>query len=324
MLLSRGGLVSMETMNKDYYQVLGVSRSASKDEIRKAFKQLARKYHPDVNKGDRGAEEKFKSLSEAYEVLSDDEKRKKYDMFGSADFQGFPGGGGTYTHTSGPFSGSGNVNFEDLGDIFGDLFGNMGPSPFQRRRGRGATQRTAQPQKGRDFHYKIDLDFLEAVQGCEKNIRVNNLTLKVKIPEGIHHGGKIRLAGKGEPGLYGGEHGDLYIETQVGPHPYFIREGDDIHLTLPLTLIEALNGTQVKVPTIDGAVTLKIPPHSQNGQRLRLKNKGALSMKTKVRGDQLVILEVRLPDRLDKKTSKQITEILEDKQPDPRVGLWNI
>lgn len=302
-------------MSKDYYQILGVSRTASDEEINKVFKKLARKYHPDMNQGDKKAEDRFKEISEANEVLSNKEKRKKYDAFGSADFEGFS----KNPFQGDPFQGgrvkySTHFDMDDLGDLFGDVFGaGMG----SKRRGFGFE--TAEPRRGKDLVFSIPLDFLEAVQGCEKKIRLSNhVTFNVKIPPGVDSTDKIRLAEKGEPGLGGGPAGDLYIQPQVEPHPCFRRNGFDIELDLPLTLSEALTGTRIKVPTIDGEVELKIPAGSQSGQKLRLKGKGIHHKKTKTRGDQYVILQIRLPQNLDARTQKELLSLLEGTEKSPR------
>lgn len=315
-------------MSKDFYKTLGVSKNSSQEEVRKAFKKLARKYHPDVNQGDKSAEEKFKNISEAYDVLSDPKKRSQYDTFGSEGPQGFPGGG-SYTYTQDPFKGgrggfSGNFDDVDLGDIFEDVFGfsqQAGATSRQSRGKRSYTSYGNQP-KGRDITYYVDLDFMEAIQGGKKKIQFKNgEILNVTIPAGITPGNKIRLAGKGEPSMPGGPRGDLYIEPRIAPHPYFERVDDDIKLDLPLTIVEAIEGTKVKLPTVDGMVELKIPPNSQSGQKLRLKGKGALNINTKKRGDQYVVLQIKIPLDLDETTQKNLKNIFTN-QKDPRVGLW--
>lgn len=310
-------------MSQNYYDILGVSRSASKDEIKKAFKSLARQYHPDRNKDDKSAEDKFKEVNEAYKVLSDDQKRKNYDMFGSADAQGFPGGGNyQYTYSGGgnPFSaGGGAADFGDLGDILGDLFGGVRSGPKQRRRGFGfdpsgfaSQENPYKASKGKDLYFSIDLDFLEAAKGCEKKIRLGNgASFTVKIPAGVTSESKIRLSGKGEPGYHGGASGDLYIQPKIKAHPYYKRDAYDISLNLPITLLEALEGAKITVPTIDGSVDLKIPSGSQSGQKLRLKGRGIQKSKNGDRGDQYVILMLQLP-KLSKKKIESLKEIVQD------------
>lgn len=314
-------------MAKDYYQILGVAKGASVEEVRKSFKKLARKYHPDVNPGDKKAEERFKELSEAYDVLSDPKKKKNYDTYGSADFQGFPGGGGggAYSYSSyGPFGqgrtgGAGGFDMNDLGDIFGDLFTGAASSRTKRGPRRAYDTRTAQPAKGKDLTFSVDLDFLEAIRGTEKTVRLSNgATFRVKIPAGITDGAKIRLAGKGEPGMYGGESGDLFIEPHVREHAFFKRDGNDIVVELPLRISEAIEGATVRVPTIEGDVQLKIPAGAQSGQKMRLKGRGVVNPKTQTSGDQYVILQIHLPQQLDSKEKESLLALLKDKEPDPR------
>jgi len=312
-------------MAQDYYATLGVPKGSSVDDIRKAFKKLARKYHPDVNPGDKKAEDQFKKISEAYEVLSNPEKKKKYDTYGTADFEGFPGGGGrSYTYTQGgPFGGGrgGSAQFDmgDLGDIFGDIFtgGFGGATGAGGGRSRRTYTRGAQyaPIRGKDLNFTLDLDFIEAVQGCEKKIRLaNGVAFNVRIPAGVHEGGKIRLAGKGEPGHNGGEAGDLFIVPAIKPHAYFRRDGLNIEMDLPITLEEAFEGAKIKVPTIDGTIELKIPAGIQSGQKMRLKGKGILDAKTKVQGDQFVIIQIKYPADLDEASKKTIIDLLKGKQ----------
>lgn len=337
-------------MAKNYYQILGLPKGAGGEEVSKAFKKLARKHHPDMNPGDKKAEEKFKELSEAYEVLSNPEKKKKYDTFGSADFEGFPeagfpgagfpgggvpGGGQSYTYTYGPGGGARGggkgFDFEDLGDIFGDIFsgglgglgkkkkGGFRPQGF-RPEGFG---RTPAGQRGKDLRFSLNLDFLEAIKGGEKKIRLpNGVAFNVKIPAGVQDGARIRLTGKGEPGLAGGEPGDLYIEPRVAPHPFFKRVGNDIELEVPLSLSEALTGGKIKIPTLEGSGELKIPAGAQSGQKLRLKGKGVVNMKTKETGDLFVILQIKVPESLDPKTKEELLKLLKNKQGDLRAHFW--
>ncbi len=317
-------------MAKDYYQTLGLQKGASEDEVRKAFKKLARKHHPDLNPNDKKSEEKFKEIAVAYDVLSNPEKKKKYDTYGSADFEGFPGGGGR-SYSYGPFGqggtmGGGRVNFDmdDLGDIFGDLFtggfGKKKKTAGFRPEGFG---RSPAGQRGKDLHFSIELTFLEAAKGCDKKLRLpNGVSFNVKIPAGVADGAKIRLAGKGEPGLMGGEQGDLYIEPRVAPHPFFKRAGDDIEIEVPITVKEALEGGKIKIPTLDGSVDLKIAAGSQSGQKLRLKGKGVANMQTKTPGDLYVLLQIVIPPSLDSKTKGELIHLLHKKEPDPRAHFW--
>ena len=310
--------------NEDYYQTLGVSKTASQEEIGKAFKKLARKYHPDVNPGNKKAEEMFKKLSEAYEVLSNPEKRKKYDAYGTADFEGFPGGGGAGYN---PFTGGGqaqystNFDFGDLGDIFSSVFTGGGAGSKRRKKSTyQAYQDTSQEgARGKDLYFTIELDFIEAAKGAEKNIQLpNGISFKVKIPAGVTEESKIRLPGKGEPGFYGGKAGDLYIQPKIKPHPYFKRNGDDIELDLPITITEALEGAKVRLPTLDGFVELKISPNAQSGQKLRLRGKGLHNSKTNTTGDEYAILRIVLPSHLDQETRDQLLKLLHSKEQNLR------
>jgi DnaJ-class molecular chaperone len=277
-------------MAANLYDTLGVKRDASADDIRKAYRKLAKKLHPDVNPGSKTAEDKFKAVSGAYEVLSDPKRRAAYDEFGDAALQGgfdpakareyarwqdrrtrgFDTQGG---HQGGP---QGPVDFD-----FAEL--------FNRRRS---------PTRGQDIRATFQMDLRQAVEGAEVAIDVPEQgTVRVRIPPGADTGSVIRLPGKGAVGVRGGPAGDLVIETEVLPHPVLRREGLDLYLKLPVTLDEAYNGASVDVPTFEGTVVLKIPPRSQNGARLRLRGKGIERKAT--RGDFFVELDVRMPDRAD-------------------------
>lgn len=274
---------------RDPYVVLGVSRDASADEIRRAYKKLARKYHPDVNAGDRAAEERFKEVSAAYDVLGDPQKRKRYDRFGSTEGFGHAGGPG----------GFGGAGFEDL---FGSIFGGgarSGPfanGPFGGGSfGGGRTRRAA--ARGRNVEREIEVDFLDAVNGGE--IRVTGeagAALVVKIPPGSDDGARIRVAGQGEPGRGGGPAGHLILVLRVRPHPFFRREGDALSLDLPVTIPELVRGAEVQVPTPTGPVTMRIPARSRSGQRMRLRGRGIPRGKSGARGDLYVRLVAVLPD----------------------------
>jgi DnaJ-class molecular chaperone len=311
---------------KDYYNVLGVSKNASGDEIKKAFRNLARKYHPDINPGDKKAEEKFKDVQQAYEVLSDPEKKKSYDMFGEAGFQGRPGGYQThYTTNFGDFGENinfgGASGFSSFEDIFSEIFGSRGgrrESPGRR------------PTKGRDVEYQIEIDFNTAIKGGTRDIKIaresngknySTETISVKIPSGVDNGSKIRVAGKGEPGKHSGKRGDLYLKVKVAPHPIFKRTKNDIFLDLPVTIFEAALGAEVKVPTIDTTANLKIPPGIQNGTKMRLKGKGVLNPKTRERGDQYVNIVVSMPDALSDTEKKKFEELSESINYNPRLKI---
>lgn len=323
---------------RDYYKILGVSKNASKEDIKKAYRSLARKYHPDLNPDDKMAEEKFKELQEAHEVLSDEEKRKTYDMFGSAEFR--PGGQTTWRRAGDPGGSSyqytySSKDFPGFEDIFKDIFGFRGDPRARRGTGRGAggTFRDIftyasreKPTKGKDLEYQIEIDFNTAIKGGVRDIsisrqKLNNVItekLSVKIPPGVATGSKIRVQGKGESGGRG-EKGDLYLRIKVKPHPMFKRKQDDIYLELPITYYEAALGKQVDVPTIDGTAKVSIPSGVQNGTKLRLKGKGVQNVKTKVRGNQYVEIKIVMPDNI-KESDKEIFEKLAESSPyDPRT-----
>lgn len=299
----------------DYYHLLGVTRTATQDEIKKSFKKLARQYHPDLNPGDKAAEKKFKEMSEAYDVLSDPEKRKKYDQFGSG-FANFAGGGagapggGFY---GGPFQGGGfqqgNIDFEDL---FSDLFATAG-GPARNRRGGG--RRTA-GRPGSDVEATIELDFVEAALGGEKRLSLGpNKTFTVRVPPGAKTGSRLKISGKGQEGTGGYPPGDLYVNVIVREHPYFKREGNDILLETSVGLGEVLSGARITVPTLTGTVEVKIPKGASSGIKLRLKGKGIVDSKTKHPGDQYVILKIELPPDLKDEDAEKVAEIISQYPP---------
>ncbi|MBI3399522.1 MAG: DnaJ domain-containing protein [Deltaproteobacteria bacterium] len=295
---------------KDYYEILGVGRNASEDEIKKAYRNLARKYHPDLHPGNKAMEAKFKEINEAYEILKDHKKREQYDRFGSSVFEppGFEGAR-TYTYPGG------TINIEDLGfdiggieDIFGDIFG----SKARAKRG---------PLKGEDIEYALEISFDQAINDTEVRLTMNGEKITVKIPAGVKDGSRVRVAEKGKPGMFGGPQGDLYIVTHVKPHPYFRRENDDIYLDVPITITEAALGAKVHIPTIDGKALLAIPPGTQSGQKLRLKGKGVLHIKDKGRGDQYVIIKIAVPKDLDQKSKNLLEEFQRLNPYDPRKNV---
>ncbi len=318
---------------KDYYQILGVSPTASQAEIKKIYRDQVKKYHPDVTKGDKAKEEKFKDISEAYGVIGDEKKRKEYDQFRSNPFAGMGGGNGgrgrgrAYNQQGGwgPFeyssytgAGGGGAEFDDLGDIFGDIFGGM--------RGGPGRQRAARAQAGEDMQHKLQIDFKDAVLGTTIKVSLPHLgrgeKLNVKIPPGVNTGSKIRLAGKGKPGMSGGPAGDLYIEVEVKDHAYFTRKGDDLYVEVPITLNEAVQGAQIEVPTIDGKAKMKLPPGVQSGQKLRLKGKGVENLKHKTHGDEYIVLQIHLPKNLGEDAKKWIEKFEQENPYQPRAGLF--
>ncbi len=342
---------------RDYYEILGIEKSASQDEIKSAFRKLAKKYHPDVSK-EPDAEAKFKEVQEAYAVLSDESKRQQYDQFGHAAFQGGGAGGG--------FGGFDFSGF-DYEDIFDNIFGGFGG--FGRSKGN-------RPTKGNDSLIRMKLSFEEAVYGTKKEIDVdivdeceechgkggfdestcdkchgsgtitseqrtifgsflskttcpncggkgksykkkcNNCsgsgrvkrrkTLEVKVPAGVDNGNRLRLSGKGSAGANGGPNGDLYIEFSISEHKFYVRDGDDIYLETPITIVEAIQGTKKEIPTLHGNVVLTIPEGSETGDKHRIKGKGIQNESSKRKGDMYIVLKVIIPKKLSKEQKKII------------------
>jgi molecular chaperone DnaJ len=412
----------MATQTKDYYATLGVKKSASVEDIRKAFRKLARKYHPDVNPGDKTAEEKFKAISEANDVLSDPKKRKIYDQVGfysdnidpataeayargggqpgeAGGFGGgFPGGAGAHTGQGGNVD-FGGFDFSDLfeggsgaagrktatasGGGFRDIFSSIFSGG-----GRGAAADEG-PEPGSDLEYQVNVPFWTAIRGgvmklnitrrdvcgnCHGNGYIEqpgvcpqchgkgtieqtsgrmkfNVTcprchgtgknistcpvchgegtvertdpLEVRIKAGTRDGQRIRIAGKGNAGVRGGPVGDLYVIIRIGEHPLFHRDGDDIYITVPVTAVEAALGSKIEVPTIDGRSVLKIPPGTQSGQKLRLREKGVPSAtKDGVRGDEIVEVKITVPMPRDERTKELLRELATLNPEDPREELW--
>ena len=272
-------------MAETLYDMLGVKKDASADDIRKAYRKLARKHHPDVNPGDKTAEEKFKKVSSAYDVLSDEKKRKAYDEFGDASLQGGfdPDKAREYARWQNTRQQQREAQYDEgPADFdFAEMFG----------RARGG------PQRGRDLQASMEMDLRQAIDGAEISFDLPTGTQRVRIPPGADDGSTIRIPGKGSPGARGGPPGDLLIEITVAPHPRVRRDGLDLAIDLPVTLDEAFNGASVEVPTFAGPVVLKIPPRSQNGAKLRLRGKGVTRKDT--HGDMIVSLAVRMPDKAD-------------------------
>ena len=277
---------------KDLYGILAVARGASEDEIRSSYRKLARKYHPDVNPNDPKAEDHFKEVAFAYDVLSDAEKRARYDEFGMAGLaEGFdPEQARAYARWSqGAHRSPNHESFAqdlDLEDLLSGFFGG--------RRGAGGFGAGRGPRRGRDAHGSLSVEFLDAVRGGEVRLQYQGRNLRVRIPPGADDGTRIRMTGQGEPGE-GGPAGDLYLTLQVRPHPFFTRRGADLHLDLPVTIPELVLGASVEVPTPDDPVSMKIPPHSANGRVLRLRGKGATRRDGAERGDLYIKLAATLP-----------------------------
>ena len=303
----------MAVQFRDYYETLGVSKTASDDEIKSAFRKLARKYHPDVAKDKKAAEEKFKQINEAYEVLSDSEKRKKYDQLGAnwnqpGGFQPPPDwGGGSQRGPGGGFyqyGGDGRgVEFEFGGTGFSDFFeaffgGGRGRSAFGGFGGREATA-----ERGADVEADILVTLEEALHGSTRTISLRRAgsnkveTYQVKIPKGVHEGQRIRLAGQGEAGAGGGKSGDLFLRVRLAQHPDFSVEGSDLIHEVKIAPWQPVLGTELKVPTLEGNVKLKIPPGTQGGQRFRLRERGLPSASGR-RGDLYVAVQIQVPKKL--------------------------
>jgi curved DNA-binding protein len=302
---------------KDYYATLGVAKTASEKEIKQAFRKLARKFHPDVNPGDKTAEARFKEINEAHEVLSDPEKRRKYDELGAnwrTYEQGAPGTdpfSGWNVNTGGGSSGYRTVSAEDLRDMFGTedpfsdffktFFGGAEEGGSERRGGRG---RGTRARKGRDVEQEMDLTLEDAFQGVTRRLAIKHdghtRTVDVRIPAGVGDGSRVRVSGEGEQGGGGAGSGDLYLRIKLQPHPVFTRKGPDLHAKIRVPVTTAVLGGEANVPTITGKpLRLRVPPTTQNGQVFRLKGHGMpLSGKTQERGDLFATVEIELPKAL--------------------------
>jgi molecular chaperone DnaJ len=288
----------------DLYKVLGVSKAASDEEIKKAYRKLARKYHPDRNPDDAAAEEKFKEVQGAYDTLSDPEKRRAYDQGGSP-FEGFAGRG---PFTAGP---AGQGSFVDLGDILSSMFGRSGGP-------RGFPQ-----QPGRDLETEVPLSFKQAIDGTQLTVPVGDKRYKVKIPAGVRNGARIRIAGKGEASPEGGPPGDLYVVTRVLPSPVFKRLDDaNLEVTVPITIAEALRGATIEVPTLDGTKKIKVPAGTRHGTLQRLRGEGPPRPRGKGRGDIRYRLEIEVPKKLSEEQRKAVDKLAETLNgSDPRADL---
>ena len=297
---------------QDYYQTLNVKRDASDKEIKQAYRRLARQHHPDVNPGDAAAEQKFKEISEAYEVLGNSENRAKYDRFGHQAFDSGGGGfGGFQTGNIHDIFGSGGGLSEGFGAIFENLFG-------------GAERSGPVPQRGQDVEQTLEIPFEDALRGTTRRVRLRHRDgsleqRQVKIPPGVDTGSKIRIAGKGGAGTGGGPAGDLYVVIRVRPHDYFERRGSDIECEVPVTLAEAVLGAKIEVPTIDGPTAMTLPAGTQNGRRLRLRGKGAPNRRGGERGNQYVRVHVVLPEKVDDRSRELLEEFSARNPMQPRA-----
>jgi DnaJ-class molecular chaperone len=315
---------------KDLYEILGVSRDADRDAIRRAYRKLARQNHPDLNPGDKAAEERFKDISKAWEVLEDAEKRRNYDEFGEVSLEaGFDpekarqareAFGARFGFSGQPGAGQSaeEFHFGGIDDLLGNLFGGN-------VEGRGFRLR------GADLETRLELDFLEAVRGGEKRLTVTRPTAEggattetvtVRIPPGVDSGGRLRLQGKGAPGIGGGPPGDLHVGLQVRPHRVFRREGRDLVVELPITVREAILGGRVEVPTLDGRATLTVPPGTQGGTRLRMRGKGVPSPRGGPAGDLLVRVQIRVPREVDDEAKAALDALGRFDDPELRKGLF--
>ena len=399
----------------DYYKTLGVERGATDDELRKAYRKLARQYHPDLNPGDKSAEDRFKNVQEAYDVLNDAKKRSMYDQVGFYSDAGYAAGGGA----GGPGGGAprGGPNMDFGGFDFSEMFRDAQQETERNRRSGGpaagagqggntgafkdifnqffrgdpsSNQPEAAPEKGADLEYGLNITFWQAIRGTQTKIEITryeqcavcrgtggndagsascpqcngtgnvsqmagnmkfNLTcprcngkgrirnacpachgdgrishkefVEVRIPAGAKHGSRLRVPGKGNAGTQGAPSGDLYITTNVEAHPVFRREGDDIHMEVPVTIWEAGLGTKIEVPTIDGKTLLKIPPGTQNNQKFRLRDRGVPNPRKGTKGDQIVQVVLRAPEVRDERTRELLKQLSELQTEDPRAGLWN-
>jgi curved DNA-binding protein len=337
---------------RDYYEVLGVPKTAGADEIKKAHRKFARQYHPDMNKNNAAATEKFKEVQEAYDVLSDDARRKNYDQFGFAGvggtagapggpngdpFEAFRraqagrGGGGRSTWSVSPNVSVEDFDFGNAGEgggyfssIFEQLFGRSaagagggGGATTSRGAGRGATRGRSrvEPDRGADIDHPVTLAFEQAARGTSLPLQINRdgklETIDIKIPPGVKEGSRIRIRGRGQH-MTGGEPGDLFILVNVRPHSYFRRDGLDVLIDLPLSMYEALLGTKIQVPTLDGPVTLTVPPGASSGAKLRIKGRGIIRGEEK--GDEFAVIKIILPKGLDDE-DRQTIEKLAAKHP---------
>ena len=294
---------------QDLYTVLGVPRDASQQDIKQAFRKLAREHHPDVNPGDAASERKFKQVNEAYEVLSDEKNRQAYDKYGrdwkhAEEFEkagvGGRGGPGAWRWASGGGHRGGFGGFGGFDDVFGSMFGGGRPARM----------------RGRDLDHRVDVSLEEAFHGSQRTLTLRDeqgrpRRIEVKIPKGVKTDSRVRVAGEGHPGMGGGPNGDLYLVVRVLPHAAFERQGDDLHTNIPVALTGAVLGTEVEVPTLSGKVALKIPPETQNGKSFRLRGKGMPRLKGGGAGDLYAKVVVQLPANLSERERALFQELQE-------------
>lgn len=327
---------------KDYYQVLGVSKNASADEIKKAYRKLARKYHPDLNPGDKQAEARFKEINEAQEVLSDPEKRRKYDQYGQY-WQQVGQGGATpgAGRGAGVNADFGNFDFSQYGNFEEFINEILGRTAGTRSRTAGTRSRTYQRTtttsggfdgfsegfsssysdvSGQDSEAAIALSFAEAFNGTQKQFRIGSETVKVRIPAGAKTGSRLRIKGKGQPSPFSGQRGDLYLNIELQSHPLFKFQGDNLVAEIPITPEEAVLGAEVGVPTPDGKVTMKVPAGVDSGQSLRLRNKG-WSLPNNRRSDLMVKLKIVTPKDLSSTEREYYQKLRQASSYNPRKGL---
>lgn len=327
---------------RDYYEVLGVQRSATPEELKKVFRKLAMQFHPDKNPGDKKSEERFKEISEAYEILSDEQKRKAYDQFGhmgtqagfkpgANPFEGFgrSGGGGGFGGFEG-FGAQGNPeNFQDIfGDIFGDIFsGRGGPG----RPGGQPGQRPGARGRGADLRYTLNINFEEAAAGTEKTIsfirqrsgKEDSAKLSITVPAGVKSGQRLKLRAEGDAPSGGGAPGDLYVIINIQDHPLFKRVENDVHMDLPLSYQDAVFGTTAEIPTLTGKSSLKIPPGTPSGQTFRLKNKGFASVNGPDAGDMLVRVVIDVPKELNEEQVDLLKKFFVNQKQSPLIKVFH-
>jgi DnaJ-class molecular chaperone len=317
--------------DRDLYDILGVERTASPEEIKRAYRKLAKKHHPDHNPNDPKAEIAFKEIQHAYSVLKDKDKREHYDRFGhfgAGDFQTDQTGHNVYTWGTG----GSRINVEDLEDLFSG-FSSAGAAergPFERffrQAGVGQGRKRSRPVRGKDLRHRINLAFEQAILGATVEVDIPSATsganqgetLNVKIPPGIEDGKRIRLKNKGMPGTDGGPRGDMFLICAVRPHRYFRREERDVYIDLPLTIPEAALGTKVDVPTLAGVITLTIPPGTSGGTKLRLKGRGVPAHGGKPAGDQFIVVRVIVPKHLTAEQVKLMEQLAATLHDNPRA-----